>query len=350
MRDDAMTPMVDTPVTAPLPPDAVMMQLLFGKQVTYSLAAMARLGVADQMGTTSISVDVLAGKVGAHAPSLYRVMRMLASVGVFRETPGRQFALTLVGELLKTDQAKSLRYMAMLFGDEWTTRAYEHFADCVRTGADGVTKAYGKHAFELLADCPDQAETFHQAMTNSSAIAAQALLEAYDFSGISRLADVGGGHGMLLAAILRQYPQMQGVLYDLPEVVAAVPARQFAGCEGQICIESGSFFERVPEGCDAYVMKHIIHDWSDDHCRKVLRLMRDQLPAQGRVLVCDKVVSDDPAPTPAKMLDIEMLVMTPGGKERTVEEFRDLFASAGLRLGRIVPTQNPICVIEAAPT
>jgi O-methyltransferase domain len=176
--------MVDTPVTDLLPPDAVMMQLLFGKQVTYSPAAMARLGVADQMGATSVSVDVLAGKVGAHAPSLYRVMRMLASVGVFRETPGRQFALTPVGELLKTDQAKSLRYMAMLFGDDWTTRAYEHFADCVCTGADGATKAYGKHAFKLLADRPDQAETFHQAMTNSSAIAAQALLEAYDFSKI----------------------------------------------------------------------------------------------------------------------------------------------------------------------
>jgi hypothetical protein len=213
--------MVDTPVTAPLPPDAVMMQLLFGKQITYSLAAMARLGVADHMGATPISVDALAEKVGAHAPSLYRVMRVLASLGVFREMPGRQFAQTPVGELLRTDQARSLRYMAMLFGDEWTTRAYEHFADCVRTGGDGVTKAYGRHAFELLAQRPDQAETFHQAMTNSSAISGQALLEAYDFRGIGSLADVGGGHGMLLAAILRQYPQMQGVLYDLPEVVAS---------------------------------------------------------------------------------------------------------------------------------
>jgi O-methyltransferase domain len=239
--------MVDTAVTAPLPPDAVMMQLLFGKQITYSLAAMARLGVADEMDATPISVDALAEKVGAHAPSLYRVMRMLASVGVFREMPGRQFALTPV-ELLRTDQPKSLRYMAMLFGDEWTTRAYEHFADCVRTGDDGVTKAYGKHAFELLAQHPDQAETFHQAMTNSSAIAGQALLEAYDFSGIGRLADVGGGHGMLLAGILRRYPEMQGVLYDLPEVVAAVPASQFAGCEAEFASSQAAFSSTCPKG------------------------------------------------------------------------------------------------------
>jgi hypothetical protein len=302
------------------------------------------------MDATPISVDSLAEKVDAHAPSLYRVMRMLASVGVFREMPGRQFALTPVGELLRSDQTRSLRHMAMLWGDEWTTRAYEHFVDCVRTGGDGVTKAYAKHVFELLSQRPDQAETFHRAMTNSSAISGQAILEAYDFSVIGSLADVGGGHGTLLAAILRQCPQMHGMLYDLPEVVAAVPASQFAGCEGRIRIESGSFFERVPEGCDAYIMKHIIHDWSDDHCRKVLTLLRDQLPAHGRVLVCDKVVTDDPGPTPAKMLDIEMLVMTVGGKERTSEEFRDLFASAGLRLGRIVPTKNPICVIEAVPT
>jgi hypothetical protein len=165
IRKQEMTPMVDTILTT-LPPDAVIMQLLFGKQVTYSLAAIARLGVADHMGATPISVDTLAQKVGAHAPSLYRVMRMLAGVGVFREPPGRQFALTPVGELLRTDQTRSLRYMAMLFGDEWTTRAYEHFVDCVRTGGDGVTQAYGRHAFELLAQRADQAETFHRAMTN----------------------------------------------------------------------------------------------------------------------------------------------------------------------------------------
>ena len=274
---------------------------------------------------------------------------MLASVGVFRET-GRRFALTSVGELLRRDQKNSARYRAMLRGDEWTTRAYEHFVDCVRTGGDGVTKAYGNNIFELLAQRPDQADTFHRAMTDSSAVSGQAILEAYDFSGIGRLADVGGGHGSLLAGILRQYPQMQGVLYDLPEVLATVPPSQFAGCEGRIRIESGSFFVQVPESCDAYVLKHIIHNWSDDDCHKILTLMREQLPANGRVLICEMVIQSDPRSSPAKMLDIEMLVMTVGGKERSHEEFRVVCESAGFCLGRIVPTSSPLCVVEAFRT
>lgn len=328
-------------------PQKAFMQLIFGKQITYSLASVARLGVADHMNATPVHLEELAARVGAHAPSLFRVMRLLASVGVFKETPAQQFSLTSVGELLKTNAQDSLRYLAMLFGDEWTTRAYEHFADCVRTGSDGVTKAYGKHAFDFLAERPDQAETFQRAMTSFSTAAAQAILDAYDFTGIRRLADVGGGHGTLLASILRRCPQMHGVLYDLPEVVAEIPKDRFAGCDGRISIESGSFFERVPSDCDAYIMKHIIHDWSDDYCRSVLSLMREQLPLNGRVLICEMVIQDDASPSPAKMLDIEMLVMTVGGKERSASEFRDLLASAGLQLGRIVPTASPICIVEA---
>jgi O-methyltransferase domain len=319
------------------------MQLLFGKQITYSLAAVARLGVADHMSNHFTSVDEIAEKVAAHSAALFRVMRMLAGVGVFEEAPGQRFALTPVGELLKSDAPGSLRYPAMFFGDEWSTRAYQYIVDCVRTGCDGVTRAYGKHAFELLAERPDQAETFHRAMSSFSAIDSEAILEAYDFSGIRRLADVGGGHGTLLAAILQRYPQMQGVLYDLPEVVEGA---NLTGYEDRVRVESGSFFERVPSGCDAYLMKHIIHDWSDEHCRTIFSLMRQQFPPDGRVLVCEMVVPEDSGPAPAKMLDIEMLVMTVGGKERTVEEFEKLFTSAGLRLGLVVPTKSPISVIE----
>ena len=189
--------------------------------------------------------------------------------------------------------------------------------------------------------------TFQRAMSNFSVVAAQAILDTYDFTGIRRLADVGGGQGVLLASILKRYPQMQVILYDLPEVVDGVPQDRFAGCGGRVSIESGSFFERVPAGCDACVMKHIIHDWNDDHCRPILSLMREQLPPNGRVLICEMVIGDDPGPAPAKMLDIEMLVMTVGGKERSTEEFRDLFASAGLRLSRIVPTTSAVCIVEA---
>ena len=341
--------MNDQSPQSPLPPPLVMMQLLFGKQLTYSLSGVARFGVADHMDGKPQPVEAIAAKAGAHAPSLYRVMRMLAGFGVFKEGPQRHFALTPVGGLLKTGVPGSLRYMAMMFGEEFSTRAYEHIAECLRSGGDGVTEAYGKPIWEVLAERPEQCETFQQAMTNSTSVAADAIVEAYDFSGIERLADVGGGHGLLLAAILRANPHMQGVLFDRPEVVEHVAEQQFAGCEGRITTEAGSFFERVPDGCDAYLLKHIIHDWSDEHCRTILGLMREKLPKHGRVLVCEMVVSDEPGPTPAKLLDIEMLVMTVGGKERTPEEFRELFASSGLRLNRIVATDRPISVIEAVP-
>ena len=341
--------MNDQSPQSPLPPPLVMMQLLFGKQLTYSLSGVARLGVADHMTGKPQPVEEIAAKAGAHAPSLYRVMRMLAGFGVFKEGPQRHFALTPVGGLLKTGVPGSLRYMAMMFGEEFSTRAYEHIAECLRSGGDGVTEAYGKPIWEVLAERPEQCETFQQAMTNSTSVAADVIVEAYDFSGIERLADVGGGHGLLLAAILRANAHVQGVLFDRPEVVEHVPEQQFTGCEGRITTEAGSFFERVPDGCDAYLLKHIIHDWSDEHCRTILDLMREKLPKHGRVLVCEMVVSDEPGPTPAKLLDIEMLVMTVGGKERTPEEFRELFASSGLRLNRIVATDRPISVIEAVP-
>ena len=340
--------MTDRPAQTP-PPPLAMMQLLFGKQLTYSLSGVARLGVADHMDGTAKPVEHIASSCGAHAPSLYRVMRMLASFGVFKEGPSRHFALTPIGELLKTSAPGSLRYMAMMFGEEFSTRAYEHISACLRTGGDGVSEAYGKQIWEVLAERPGQCETFQHAMTNSTSVAAQAIVEAYDFSGIKRLADVGGGHGLLLAAILRANPELQGVLFDRPEVVASVPTDQFAGCDTRIAIEAGSFFERVPDGCDAYLMKHIIHDWSDEHCRTILAHMRKKLPKHGRVLVCEMVVTDEPGPTPAKLLDIEMLVMTVGGKERTPDEFTELFASCDLKLSRIVPTGRPIAVIEAVP-
>jgi hypothetical protein len=330
--------------------DAVpnLLRLLTGKHITYSLSAVARLGVADHIDNEPVPVTELAAKVGAHAPSLYRVMRMLASIDVFEENRNQSFSHTAMSELLKTEVPGSLRHLATFWGDPWSTRAFENMTHILRTGEDGVTKAYGKNVFEVLADNPDQAETFHRGMVNVSALVGEAVAEAYDFSSFTRIADIGGGHGMLLASILRKYPHLEGVLYDLPEVVAGAPQAEFlSGMKGRVQIEAGSFFQRIPGGCDAYVLKNIIHDWSDESCLKILKLIREQLPAQGRVLLCEMVVPDEPGPAFAKMSDIEMLAVTPGGKERTAEEFARLFRSAGLELHRIVPTQGPLCILEA---
>jgi O-methyltransferase domain len=330
------------------PPSAALLQLLFGKHITYSLSAIARLGVADHMSETPAEVDELAVKTGAHPPSLYRVMRMLASLGVFKEAPEKRFRLTPIGQLLQTDAPGSLRYFAIQLGDCWSTRAWEHFTDTVRTGEDGVTKAFGKNAFELFDEEPEQAETFNRSMTNLSAAMLDPIVNAYDFSSITRLADVGGGRGMLLASILPRYPHMRGVVYDLPKVVAgALREPHFSSCKERVELEEGSFFERVPSGCDAYTMKFILHDWSDDHCRKILNLIRSELPQHGHVLVFEQVVTPSPEPTPAKFIDIEMLAMTIGGKERTEAEFSDLFASSGLRLVQVIQTESPVCVLEA---
>lgn len=345
---ETMTEPVLNTETERVPPPIALIQMLFGKHITYCISAVARLGVADHMGTGAVGIDRLAENTGSHAPSLYRVMRCLASVDVFEELPGKRFALKAIGELLRTDTPNSLRYSAIQMGERWSTRAMEHFTDTVRTGQDGITKAFGKNVFELFGESPEEAAVFNKSMTAFSSVLVDPIVAAYDFNWIGRMADIGGGHGYLLSSILKKNPKMRGVVYDLPDVVSGgAVSGHFNGCEDRVEFEAGSFFERVPSGCDAYIMKFILHDWSDDHCRKILSLIREQLPPHGRVLVCEQILDPGPAPSPAKLLDIEMLAMTVGGRERTAAEFGDLFASAGFRLSRIVETGAPVCILEA---
>ena len=334
--------------TDQVPPPMALMQMLFGKHITYCISAVARLGVADHITAGPVHIDQLAEKTCSHAPSLYRVMRALASLDVFEEVPDKRFALRPIGDLLRTDNPNSMRYSAIQMGERWSTRAMEHFTDTVRTGEDGVTKAFGKNVFDFFAESPEEADVFNKSMTAFSTVLVDPIVASYDFNWIDRMADVGGGHGYLLASVLNKYPMMRGVVYDLPEVVAGAPAKaHFTGCKGRVEFETGSFFEKVPSGCDAYIMKFILHDWSDEHCRTILSHIREQLPPHGRVLVCEQVLDPRPVPSPAKLLDIEMLAMTVGGKERTAAEFSDLFASAGLRLVRVVETGSPVSILEA---
>ena len=347
--------MSTSPTGAPeaLPPDAVIMQLLFGKTMFFSVTAVARLGIADHLSEIPRDVEDIARDTATHAPSLYRVLRLLVSVGVFREGPPRHFALNPAAQLLQSGHSRSLRDMAIMYADPWVLRSYARLDQCLRTGTDGVTLEFGKHVFDLFHDIPDQAANFHRAMTSFSSGSSAEVLEVADFSRFRRLADCGGGHGMLLSRILEKFTSLHGVLFDLPEVVSGAPgAGHFRNSEGRVDFESGSFFDRVPEGCDAYILKHIIHDWDDESGRRILSLMREQLvqaaPGTGRVFLCEMTVAEVPEPSPAKMLDIEMLVLARGGKERTAAEFAELFESAGLRLVSITPTHSPICLIEAS--
>lgn len=345
------TPQAATPEN--LPPDAVIMQLLFSKMMFFSIAAVAKLGIADHVLEAPRDIEDIARDTATHAPSLYRVLRLLASVGVFTEDPSRHFALNEAAQLLQSGHPRSMRDMATMFADPWQIRSYAQMDECIRTGADGVTLEFGKHAFDLFHDIPDQAANFHRAMTSFSSLASAAILEVADLSPFRRIADCGGGHGMLLSRILEKFTHLHGILFDLPEVVSGAPAAgYFHHLEGRVVFESGSFFERVPEGCDAYIMKHIVHDWDDESGRRILSLMREQViktaPKTGRIFLCEMVVPEAPGPAPAKMLDIEMLVCTRGGRERTGAEFGHLFETAGLRLVKISPTNSPVCLIEAA--
>jgi hypothetical protein len=330
------------------PPPVALLKLLFGKQITYCLSAVARLGVADHMNDQPARVEDLAAQVGAHAPSLYRVMRLLASVDIFEELHRQHFRLTPLGVLLKSDVPGSFRYLAIQLGDPWSIRAFEHFTDTVSTGIDGVSQAFGKNVFEYLSEHPEQAEHFNRSMTGLSEFLSEAIVSAYDFSGIMCLTDVGGGHGSLLASVLNRNPHLQGVVYDLPEVVAgAYEHPAFRACGDRIQVAAGSFFERVPQGSDAYMMKSIVHDWSDELCVKILTNIRQELPEDGCVLVIEQIVDDASDLTPAKLLDIEMLAMTVGGRERTQSEFEGLFSEAGLQLTKVIPTKSPMSILEA---
>jgi O-methyltransferase domain len=347
--------MSSSPAAAPEPvsPDAIIMQLLFSKIAFFSFAAVAKLGIADHVSETPRDIEDIARDTATHTPSLYRVMRLMVSLGVFTEGPPRHFAINPAGQLLQSGNPRSMRDMAIMFRDPWVLKSYTQLDECIRTGTDGVTLEYGKHMFDLFPEIPEQAANFHRAMTSFSGSAAGALLEVADFSRFRRLCDCGGGHGLLLSRVLGKFTNLHGVVFDLPEVVSGAPAAgHFHGAAERVAFESGSFFERVPEGCDAYIMKHIVHDWDDEGCRRILTLMREELvkhaPETGRVFLCEMVVPDDAAPAPAKMLDIEMLVCTRGGKERTTAEFGKLFESAGLKLVGITPTKSPVCLIEAA--
>ena len=335
-----------TPPNTPHPPDAVMMQMILGQGVTFALGALARLEVADHMSLELQPVELLATKSKVLPDTLYRVLRMLASIGVFTQD-GRNFGLTPIGELLRKDAPRSLRNMAIMMTDPWNVHAYMNLNGSIRDGRDGVTHAFGKNAWELFKEDATQLHQFQLAMTDFTVILLDPLMEAYDFSSIHRLADVGGGHGTLIAGLLKRQPKLQGVLFDLPEVVeSAKSAGLFAGVEDRIQYQAGSFLESAPAGCDAWIMKHIIHDWDDETCRTILTNIRKQMPANGKVLLFEMVVPDTNEPSPAKMMDIQMLSGTDGGRERTASEFGTLLESAGLKLERIIPTKSPMSVIE----
>ena len=326
-------------------------QVALGYILSSALNVALELRIADRLANGPRSTADLAKDAGVTEDGLYRVLRALASGGVFEEREARTFALNLPAAMLKQGPA-SLYDLGLWMTDPFHFRVYAEMLHSVTTGQPAVERVTGVPVFEHFAREPRLSAVFNNAMTSWSGPTVAAALEAYDFTGIGKLVDVAGGHGYVLTAVLRQYPAMRGVLFDLEHVVAgAAPIIAAAGVGDRVETASGDFFKAVPAGGDAYIMKNIIHDWDDDRAVAILRNIRTALGdnREGRVILLEAVIPPGNRPDFGKLIDLEMLLM-PGGRERTADEFASVFDRAGFSLARIVPTQSPLSVIEARVT
>ncbi len=323
--------------------------LIMGFRTTQMIHVAAKLGLADRLAAGPRPVAELAAMVGADAQALHRLLRALASLGIFAEDASGNFVLTAEAALLRSDVEGSLRDIALLYGEDWLWQAYGDMLHSVRTGAPAFIRTHGQPLYGYLHEHPRAAARFNAAMSGFSGQESAAILEAYDFGSARSVADIGGGHGALLAALLRAHPHLTGILFDLPSVAAG--ARDLLnepGIAPRLRCLAGDFFDEAPAGCDLYVMKSVLHNWDDTDARRILATCRAAMPADSRLLAIERVVPEGNRPAEAKLFDINMLVVA-GGRERTEAEYRTLFAQAGLRLARVAPTRAPLSVMVATP-
>ena len=334
--------------TQEAPPHAQLVQMAMAFWTSRTIYVAAKLGLADHLANGPTSAEELAGRTGTHAPSLYRIMRTVASLGIFTEDSGRRFALTPLGEALQSRAPGSARATILTLAGDWAWRGWEHMLYSVETGKSGFEKALGMPMFDWLARHPEDASLFSETMIGVHGAEPAAVAAAYDFSELRTIVDVGGATGNLLTTILGSYPGTRGILFDRPHVVRDAPALIDArGLSERVTIEGGSFFESVPTGGDAYLLSHIIHDWSEEQCLTILENCRRAMSADSRLLIIEMVLPEGDTPHPGKIIDMAMLV-APGGQERTEPEYAALLANAGLRLKGVVPTESAVSVVEAA--
>jgi hypothetical protein len=328
-------------------PPAMMFSLISRCWVLHLLRVAVELELADRLREGPRTVEELAKSAEVQAPLLYRVLRALASVGIFAETKGRRFKLTPLAATLQKAASSSMRATALLHSDAYFDDAWAQLLHGVKTGEAPFRKAHGVSLFEYLGKHPEAAAIFNESMTSVSRTENPAVAAAYSFSGVRTLVDVGGGHGSLLAAILRANPKLKGVHFDLPSVTARARQDGYLTAKGiaeRCTFESGDFFGALPKGGDAYIMKRTLHDWDDEQCAKILANCCAAMNKKGSVLVVDSVIPPGNDPHWGKLVDILMLVI--GGRERTKQEFAAVLKRAGLKLTRVVPTKCPLSIIE----
>jgi O-methyltransferase domain/Dimerisation domain len=336
-----------------MPPPLALYRMITGFYVSRAIHVVAQLGIADFLGDGPLDANELARRSKTHVPSLRRVLGLLVSVGVFTEDNGGRFALTPIGNHLRAGVPGSMRSVALLFGGI-TQRAWGDLLYSVETGEPAFRRVFGQDSFAYLAEHPEEAANFDAAMGAFTAQIATAVAAAYDFSGLRRVIDVGGGNGALLVGILRAYPSLKGALFDLPPVVErARPCLQGEDLAGRCEAVAGDMFAEVPGGADAYLLKHVIHDWDDDRAVTILQNCRKVMSAAAKLLIIEGVyppcVDQSEASRGAAANDVNMLVCT-GGRQRSEAEFRSIYTEAGIVLSRIIPTDLAFAsIIEGVP-
>jgi hypothetical protein len=329
-------------------PRLTLLGLINGFQITQAIRVASTLRIADHLNDGARSADELAALAKCHTDSLYRLLRALAAVGVFREDEGRKFALTPMGDCLRTDSTTPLGAWAEVVGSPYFWQTWGHLLHSVQSGENAFQNLNGKDVWQFRAEYPEYGAAFDRAMTQLSRGSTEAAIGAYNFSAFNHVVDVGGGQGLMLAAILRAHPHLRGTLFDQPDVVAgAKTVLMERGVIDRCNIVGGSFFEAVPEGADAYLMRVVIHDWEDDEAIAILKVCRRAMPKTAKLLLIERLIAPPNEMPSAKFSDLNMLV-SPGGRERTREEFSNLLAKSAFELTLVFPAgiHN---VIEARP-
>lgn len=333
---------------ATLSPSEQLFQIINGFWTSRAVYVAAKLGLADFVAEGPKTAEELAAATGTHGPSLYRVLRALASVGIFVENEDGRFAATLLGDVLRSQVPGSLRSSAISELGEDHYDAWRDVLQSVKTGEIAFDHHFGMPVWEYYAQNPEIAKVFNESMSGLTQSIEAAVVQSYDFSDARTVVDVGGGHGTFLAAILKANPTAKGILFDAPRVVAeGQTGLRAEGLEGRTEAVGGDFFESVPTGGDIYTLKWIIHDWDDAQSLAILKNCHRAMSRGSRLLLVESVIPPRNEPSLGKFMDLNMLVMT-GGRERTADEFRALLAAAGFRLTRVVATPSPVSVIEAA--
>jgi DNA-binding transcriptional ArsR family regulator len=330
-----------------VPPPAAMLEMITNAWAAQAITAAADLGIADALAGGPLSADELAAAVDANADTVSRLLRALISRGIFRQRRDGRYELNPLADALRSDAEISLAGMARFVGSPQHREHWSHLTDAIRTGQAVIPALRGKSAFEYLADQPELGKIFNDAMTSVSEVAIGSVTAAYDFSDYATIVDVGGGHGRLLAAILEDTPQSRGILFDLPEVVEGAPALLSEhGVAERVRITPGSFFDGVPDGGDAYVLKNVIHDWPDQDAVQILSNVRSAAGTGKRVLLAEFVIPPHDREFIGKWADLEMLIGA-AARERTAPEYAQLLSRAGFRMTRVVQTASPFSVVEA---